>query len=500
MTIDGRVDCIDCSKLYDLACNNPFEPLSNLINDIELKILCLTNLKELTGSNGKVIMRRIIEKVRDSKDGMNLWLCGSRYELDEMFNLYPSLRQFFLAESWVCQEPYTDFEFVHAFFNEIVAENMLPNAVVKDRLMRVLLQSYKKGLMTNWSINDMHRFVIEEIRPRYLRRAITQVFDDYTPMLDEQDIPFEKLTSGASVFDEGLRELNEMIGLESVKQGIMTMANQTRLFQERRRRGLKTNSDMIFHCIFTGNPGTGKTTVARKLGKIYHALGLLSKGEVISVDRMRLVGQYIGQTEENMKVVLEEAKGNVLFIDEAYTLVTCTDDKRDFGRRVLDSLLTVLTQPNPDILVIFAGYPKEMDMMLNTNPGLSGRFPFRYQFEDYSAEQLMEIARRLLERDEYILTDEADAEMEASISITLGQKTSNFGNARWIEQFVRNGIIPAMADRIYATGCDDLQHVEAIDIRKAFENFKPKPIELKPTRHVVAGFSAWWRILNQYKL
>ena len=490
MAFDGRVDCIDCATLYDLACNNPFEPMSELINDTGLKMLCLTNLKELMSSNGKVIMRRIIEKVRDYKGRLSLWLCGSRYELDEMLNLFPSIRQFFLAESWVCQEPYTNFEFVQAFFNEIASENMEPNVIVKDRLTRVLLQNYKQGLMTNWSMADMHRFVIEEIRPRYLRRVITQMFDDFAPVLKEEDIPFEKLTSSTSAFAESIRDLNEMIGLESVKQGIMTMANQTRLFQERRRRGLKTSNEMVFHCIFTGNPGTGKTTVARKLGKIYHALGLLSKGEVISVDRTRLVGQYIGQTEENMKVVLEEAKGNVLFIDEAYTLVTGTDDKRDFGRRVLDSLLTVLTQPNPDMLIIFAGYPKEMDMMLSTNPGLSGRFPFRYHFDDYSAEQLMEIARRLFERDEYILTDEADVEMQKSISITLGQRTSNFGNARWIDQFVRNGVISAMADRVYTSGCNNLQLIEAVDITKAFEKFKPKPVEQKPTRHIVAGFNA----------
>ena len=159
--------------------------MSELINDTGLKMLCLTNLKELMSSNGKVIMRRIIEKVRDFKGRMNLWLCGSRYELDEMLNLYPSIRQFFLTESWVCQEPYTDFEFVQAFFYEIASENMEPSVIVKDRLTRVLLQNYKQGLMTNWSMADMHRFVIEEIRPRYLRRAITQMFDDFAPVLKE---------------------------------------------------------------------------------------------------------------------------------------------------------------------------------------------------------------------------------------------------------------------------------------------------------------------------
>ena len=191
-----------------------------------------------------------------------------------------------------------------------------------------------------------------------------------------------------------------------------------------------------------------------------------------------------------MKVVLEEARGNVLFIDEAYTLYTGADDKKDFGMRVVESLLTVLSQPNPDMLVVFAGYTKEMDALLSTNPGLSSRFAYRYLFKDYTCEQLMLIARRLFERDEYILTDEAEAELKDDISQTLQQKQANFGNARWIEQFVKNGIIPAMADRVFSTGSDDFQTIEASDVAEAFEKFSPKASEPKPSHRRVVGFGA----------
>ena len=490
VTLNDSATSIDSASFFNLACNNPFEPMNEILGDNDMKMLCLTNLKELTGSNGKFIMRRIIEKVRESDGHLPLWLCGPRQQIDELLNLYPSLREFFLTESYVEQEAYTAFELVQNFFGQLYLENMIPNVLVKNRLTRAILQGYQQGVLANWTVADIQRFVVEEIRPRYLRRTMTIMFESSFMLLTEDDIPFFKLTSGSSAFDESMRELREMIGLEDVKQGVMTMANQARLFIERRRRGLKTSSPMIFHCIFTGNPGTGKTTVARKLGKIYRSLGLLSKGEVIAVDRTRLVGQYIGQTEENMKIILEEAKGNVLFIDEAYTLVTNADDKKDFGGRVLDSLLTVLTQPNPDMLIVFAGYPKEMDVMLSTNPGLAGRFPFRYHFDDYTAEQLMEIARHLLERDEYILTDEADHSLEAAIGETLAAKQPNFSNARWIEQFVNNGIIPAMSNRVFSTGSTDYQRIEASDITKAFEKFKPKATELKSARHRVKGFSA----------
>ena len=487
---------IDCSSLYNPGCSNPFEPLNDLLEESPSKILCFTNLKELMGSNGKVILRKIIEKVRSTRGKQPLWLCGTRQEIDDLLGLFPSLRQFFFADSFVAQEPYTAFELVEAFFDELACEHMQPNILVKDLLAHAVMQGYQQGVLTGWSLDDVHRFVVEQIRPRYLRRAMEVMEDSSGALLNIEDVPFDKLTSGSSAFDDSIRELNEMIGLDNVKQGIMTMAHQALLLTERRRRGLKTGNSMIFHSVFTGNPGTGKTTVARKLGKIYRSLGLLSKGEVIAVDRTRLVGQYIGQTEENMKIVLEEAKGNVLFIDEAYTLNVGSEDRKDFGGRVLDSLLTILTQPNPDMLIIFAGYPKEMEAMLNTNPGLSGRFPYRYQFKDYSAEQLMEIACKLFERDEYTLTEEARKELQNVIAQALAMKMPNFGNARWVEQLVNNGIIPAMADRLFSRGSNpsagdiDLQRIEASDITKAFEKFKPKSIESKPAHKRVTGFGA----------
>ena len=481
---------VDSDMLFDPTRNNPYEMLPDILDDCDMKVLCLTRLTDLIGPNGKVIMRKVIDKVRKSEGRTPLWLCGTRREIEELLGLYPSLKEFFRDDSWVEQQPSTAYELVQAFLDQLEAEHLEPTATVRDKLARAIIQGQAQGTLSRWSLEQVRQFVEAEILPRYVARLVMQDDMDVSPMLNLSDIPFEKITDTASTFERSIGELHAMIGLDEVKQGISTMANQARLFLERRRRGLKTGDSQVYHSIFTGNPGTGKTTVARKLGKIYHSLGLLSKGEVIAVDRTRLVGQYIGQTEENMKTVLEEAKGNVLFIDEAYTLFTGPDDSKDFGRRVLDSLLTVLTQPNPDMLIVFAGYEKEMNAMLSFNVGLSSRFPYRYHFEDYTADQLMEIARRLFDREEYILTDEAALTMEVVIEETLERKQANFGNARWIEQFVNNGIIPAMADRIFSTGCTDFQRIEAADITKAFEKFKPKANELKSSRHRVKGFSA----------
>ena len=487
----GRhLNYIDCSGLYDSSRLNPYESLNDEFSNMKRSVICLNGIGALLNASGKIIVRKVLEKMR-KKDADNLlWLCGCSHEIDSLLNLYPSLGEFYLSRGRLEQEPYRAFDLVQGFYSQLCDESMGITLEVADTLARALLQSHRQGLMNCWSLKSIRKFIVEEIRPHYLDHALSSILSDNLTLLSKDDLCLDKLTKSTSSFEESMRELDEMIGLKTVKEGIRTMANQARLYLERRRMGLKTSENMVFHSIFLGNPGTGKTTVARMLGKIYHSLGLLSKGEVIAVDRTRLVGQYIGQTEDNMKIVLEEARGNVLFIDEAYTLYTDSDDKRDYGARVIESLMTVLSQPNPDMLIVFAGYPREMEDMLSSNPGLMGRFPYRYLFPDYNAKELMQIARKLFDRDEYILTDEAVVVLEEVIEKTLRERPKNFSNARWIDHLVKNGVIPAFADRVFATGSDDFQHIEPSDIRTAYEKLTPKPIELLPRHKVVAGFSS----------
>lgn len=481
---------VDCNTLYNAALQNPFEPLNEKLNNTTNQVFCLTSPGALLNTGGKVVVRQIVEKICEDKEKYKLWLCGGKQEIESALDVYPSLKDLFLSGNVLSQQPYSGFELVQTFIKELYDEHLDPSETTMDALARAILQHHEQGCFSTWSLSSIRRFIAEEVSPRYLRRAIDAVMSEKQslPELPIEDIPFNLLPNSTSEFEDSIKELNEMVGLDDIKKSITTMANQSRFFIERKKAGLRTSNVAAQHAIFTGNPGTGKTTVARMLGKIYHSIGLLTKGDVICVDRTRLVGRYIGETEENMKAVLEEARGNVLFIDEAYNLYEGTADRKDYGAKVIDSLLTILSQPNPDMVIIFAGYEKEMDAMLNSNPGLMGRFPYKYRFNDYDADQLMEIALHLLAKDDYILSDEAQAVLRQKICDTLSQRTKNFGNARWVEQFIRNGIIPAMANRVTLDVVKDYQHILPSDVEEGYKRYNPRMIELVPRRQV--GFNS----------
>ena len=481
---------VDCNTLYNAALQNPFEPLNEKLNDTTNQVFCLTSPGALLSTGGKVVTRQIVEKICGDKEKYKLWLCGGKQEVESVLDVYPSLKELFVSGNVLSQQPYSGFELVQAFIKELDKEHLEPSEATKDALARAILEHHEHGCFSTWSLSSIRRYVAEEVSPRYLHRALEGIMaeKEELPKLPIDDIPLDRLPNSTSEFEDSIRELNEMVGLDDIKKSITTMANQSRFFIERSKAGFHTSNKAAQHAVFTGNPGTGKTTVARMLGKIYYSIGLLSKGDVICADRTRLVGRYIGETEENMKAVLEEARGNVLFIDEAYNLYEGTVDRKDYGAKVIDSLLTVLSQPNPDMVIIFAGYEKEMDAMLTSNPGLMGRFPYKYRFSDYDADQLMEIALHLFAKDDYIIKDDAKEILRQRISDTLSQRTKNFGNARWVEQFIRNGIIPAMANRVTLDPIKDYQHILASDVEEGYKKFNPRMIELKPRRQV--GFSA----------
>jgi stage V sporulation protein K len=200
-----------------------------------------------------------------------------------------------------------------------------------------------------------------------------------------------------------LHELDALVGLQSVKHMVRGLVAQQTVAKKRKAAGLPVLQASP-HLVFSGNPGTGKTTVARLVGRLYKDIGLLSKGHVVEVGRAELIGAYLGQTAIRTKNICEKALGGVLFIDEAYSLDV---DGRDYGQEAIETILTFMEEHRGKIVVIVAGYPKEMEKFLDSNPGLRSRFDTAIQFDDYSVKELMQIFESLLVENQYDITDGA---------------------------------------------------------------------------------------------
>ncbi len=260
--------------------------------------------------------------------------------------------------------------------------------------------------------------------------------------IEKEDIPAKRRNRTSKKMDR----LNEMVGLESLKQNISKHLNFVQMVNNRMNHGLHTSMPPL-HMIFTGNPGTGKSTVADFMGEIYASIGVLSHGEVIKVERRDLVGQHIGETEQKMNAIIERAKGNVLFIDEAYQLWV-EDSPNDFGRIAVESLLGVLANDQLDMIVILAGYTKEMEKLIEMNSGLKSRFPYTFHFEDYTTDELIEIAELSVKREKFVLSENAKKRLGALIKREVGRKDSSFGNGRFVNRLISTQILPAMASRL----------------------------------------------------
>lgn len=232
--------------------------------------------------------------------------------------------------------------------------------------------------------------------------------------------------------EDVLAELDKFIGLDSIKKSIRDFITYLEFIQQRKKKGLKVDESLSLHSVFVGNPGTGKTTVARLMGRLFRAMGVLPKGHVVEVDRAGLVGQYIGETAQKTEKVIEEAMGGVLFIDEAYALTKKGGGGQDFGQEAIDILLKRMEDERGKFIVIAAGYTEEMETFLASNPGLKSRFARTFEFEDYTPEELLKIFEMLMKNEEYSITDEAKDYLLKEFIRLYRKRDKNFGNARLV--------------------------------------------------------------------
>lgn len=264
--------------------------------------------------------------------------------------------------------------------------------------------------------------------------------------------------------DTLLQELNSLTGLEGVKQDIHNLVNLIKVRKLREERGMK-QPNITLHLVFSGNPGTGKTTVARMLAEIYRGLGVLERGHLVEVDRSNLVVGYIGQTATKTAEVIEEALGGILFIDEAYTL-SSGKSENDFGQEAIDTLLKAMEDHRDDLIVIVAGYPDLMEEFLNSNPGLRSRFNKYIFFEDYSGDELLSIFKSMCEKQDYRLTEESEAYAYEFFKERSALHLENFANARDVRNYLEKAISNQATRIVALSDIDDtvLQTIEVTDL------------------------------------
>ncbi len=392
---------------------------------------------------GKEAISTLIKEMEDNRDKLVVILAGYKDEMKELLNLNPGLKS---RINITLEFPdYTEEELVQ------IAEKVAKDSnydITPDGIKAFKMLISKKKVDTKFGN-------AREVR-NILREAIDRKAENFAENKDATD--FTKLTSkdfGVELSDEAtkgvkeyLAEIDKLTGLKSVKKDIRDVVNKANYILKEINYGTMTADDMSLNMnlCFTGNPGTGKTTVARIYAKILHAIGLTKTDNFVEVSRSDLVAGYVGQTAEKTKKVCESAYGGVLFIDEAYSLAS-TSSPGDFGKEALATLIKEMEDNRDKLVVILAGYTKEMNEFMNVNSGLQSRIGKFIEFEDYTPDELWEIFDSLLHEHRVSITYEAITYVKDVIRNMVEEKTSNFGNAREIRKLYE-GIWSNMVSRV----------------------------------------------------
>ncbi|ASA21926.1 AAA family ATPase [Paenibacillus donghaensis] len=271
-----------------------------------------------------------------------------------------------------------------------------------------------------------------------------------------------KSTSHTGLFQELSQELDGLVGLDNIKELVFEIYALLQITQMRTEAGLASGGQ-AYHMVFKGNPGTGKTTVARIIAKLFQRMGVLTKGHLIEVERADLVGEYIGHTAQKTRDLVKKAFGGILFIDEAYSLAR--GGEKDFGKEAIDTLVKSMEDHRSQFVLILAGYSGEIDYFLMSNPGLPSRFPIQVEFPDYTIDQLLQIAEIMAKERDYILMPQAILKLKQHLVAEKSESLHAFSNAR----YVRNGIEKAV-------------RAQAVRLLNQYESVSPGKQELMTLR------------------
>ena len=445
----SEIKTINVTNLLTNSLNGGADNISQKIRDTYAGVLVFENAHELYKSEYRYadtepqIIRALIDSLREAKDktGWMMVLTGHEDGLESLFAANPELKGFFSAPIYIDNFKSRD---LFRLIDPICSEFNLRITPDARKKLESYIQHKQNHSSVGYENSDMIRRIFDDqIVPSMFKR-IDKIEKPSLAQLGQIEI--EDIPELDCSLNDAMAELDALVGLGSLKKKIHDYLNVIRLVNLRMEKGLPTKMPRL-HMAFLGNPGTGKTTVAQIIGKIFASWGILSTGHVIKTEKSKLVGQYIGQTEFMMRNLLARAKGNVLFIDEAYQLVI-DGYERDHGRIVMNSLLTELGNDDSDMVVILAGYTAPMKKLLESNEGIESRFPNVFNFEDYTTDELLEIAHIMVKEQGLFLSPGAEANMRVIFDEASQQPSPRFGNGRFVSNLIQNQILATMGTRL----------------------------------------------------
>jgi len=379
---------------------------------------------------GHEAIATLLKQMEDNRDRMVVIVAGYSKEMKEFLDSNSGMRSRF--NRYINFPDYSPEELAEMFRmrarqNQFVLDAELEKSIVK--IMQKATKHKDMGFGNGRYVRNLFEAAVERQSMRLAKSADMSKESLMTLTMEDVDQKMASLDRDEPTLEEVLAELDQLIGMEPVKAEVRRMAEFCKIAKEREEAGMK-NATISYHCVFTGNPGTGKTTVARIIAKVYKALGILDKGQLIETDRSGLVAKYVGQTAAKTNEIIDSALGGVLFIDEAYTLVN--GGENDYGQEAIATLLKRMEDDRDRLVVIVAGYPKEMQTFIDANPGLQSRFTRYINFADYSTQELADMFRMYARKNNYVLSEEMEAYLNKAIAYLTRNRDKNFGNGRYI--------------------------------------------------------------------